>query len=314
MQKSDNFMVLAIPRHSANPNLDLLYAAVEKTGATVRNGSRREIVTGQYDIVHYHWVEVFLNLPSRWQRLQAFMERFLLMLVIKFRGKKAVWTMHDIQPHEQQGRLLPHLYRRIFFWSIDGIIALSDVSAQIMLERYPALRGKPLLQSRIGNYRSSYPQAVSRQQARELAGLTPNEVVIGFFGSIRPYKNVPHLVRVFQQLNDPTLHMSIAGKCIDDALAQELALLTADDPRIQLKLEFVPVLMPAQGTLVEIVAPVGPEWVRRYPDTLTLKILADALQWAAQPRTTPAPLEHFSWETSGKATANFLRALAQGNL
>ena len=74
MQKSDNLVVLAIPRHSANPNLDLLYAAVEKTGVTVRKGTRREIVMGQYDVVHYHWVEVFLNIPSRWQRWKTFME------------------------------------------------------------------------------------------------------------------------------------------------------------------------------------------------------------------------------------------------
>ena len=349
MQKSDSLVVLAIPRHSANPSLDLLYAAVEKTGVTVRNGSRREIVTGQYDVVHYNWVEVFLNLPSRWQRWQAFMERFVLILVTKLRGKKSIWTMHDVQPHEQQGRFLPHLYRLIFFWSIDGIIALSDASAQIMLERYPALRGKPLLRCRIGSYRSHYPHIPAKQAAKARAGLTPNDVVIGLFGSIRPYKNVPHLVRVFQQLNDSALHLIIAGRCIDEALAHELVTLTADDPRIQLKLEFVPdaevaqtvcavdlmvlpfsrilnsgsvllalslnvpVLVPAQGTLVEVAELVGPAWVRTYPDTLTPEILADALQWAAQPRTTPAPLDQFDWDSSGKATADFLRAMARGD-
>ena len=75
----------------------------------------------------------------------------------------------------------------------------------------------------------------------------------------------------------------------------------------------VPILVPAQGTLIELAELVGPEWVRTYPDTLTPEILADALQWAAQPRPTPAPLDHFDWDSSGKATADFLRAIAQGN-
>ena len=348
MSKTDILVVLAIPRYSRNPSLDLLYAEVEKAGITVHNGNRREIMTGQYDLVHYNWVEAFLNLPSRRQRWSMFLKRFLLILVLKWRRKKSVWTMYDLKPHEQQGNFLPSLYRLIFFWSIDGLITLSDAATQIMRDRYPALRSKPMTQIRDGNFRAHYPHAPTKDAAKERAGLAAEDVVIGFFGSIRPYKNVPHLVRVFKQLADPSLRLIIAGACQEDAMAQELVVLTANDPNIKLRMEFVadedvpwtvgavdlmvlpftqtlnsasiilalsfnvPVLVPAEGSLVEVAEEVGPAWVRTYTGTLTPEILTAAIQWAAQPRPTPAPIDHHDWEVCGKKTADFLRAIAQG--
>ena len=168
MDKMVDLVVLALPRQSLlNPSIELLYSAVEKMGVTVRHGSRREIATGQYDIVHYHWVDSFLNHPSLRRRWTGFIERLLLIFILKLRRKKSVWTMHNIQPHEQRGRFLPFLYRLIFFWSLDGIIALSDVSAQVMLERYPALRGKPLARNRNGSYRSHYPYVPPKDETKQ---------------------------------------------------------------------------------------------------------------------------------------------------
>lgn len=151
--------------------------------------------------------------------------------------------MHNVKSHDERGTLLPTLFRRILFWATDAVIALSHASAQIMLEQYPLLRGKPLLHSWHGDYRPLYPNPPTKSAAKQRAGIADTEFVIGFFGSIRPYKNVSQLITVFKQLADSLLvdrpiRLVIAGQSSNDTLPNQLAALASDDPHIQLTIGF----------------------------------------------------------------------------
>ena len=237
--------ILAFPKVSPNPYQTLLYQAVESENVIVRQGNIKEACLGHYDLVHFHWPETFFSLPTRLQRWWGFLKFTILVLVFKLRRKKFVWTMHNVRSHDERGTLLPSLFRLILFWATDAVIALSHASAQIMRAQYPALRDKPLLRSWHGDYRPHYPNPPTKMAAKQRAGMANNEFVIGFFGAIRPYKNVSHLIKVFQQvagssLADQPLKLTIAGWCLDETLRDELTALVHDDPRIQLTIGYAP--------------------------------------------------------------------------
>src|SRR5690348_6953224 len=95
----------------------------------------------------------------------------LRLLSIKLRRKKLIWTMHDLRAPEESDRLLAGIFRTLHFWAVDGLIALSAVSYQMMIERYPSLQKKPFLLSWIGDYRTVYPNPPSKAEAKKEAGV-----------------------------------------------------------------------------------------------------------------------------------------------
>src|SRR5207253_2551648 len=132
-----------------------------------------------------------------------------------------------------------------------------------------------------------------------------------FVGRIEPYKNALALVRAFRATEDPALRLVVAGAA-DESDAAELRAEAAGDSRIRLRLERVadsdlqtylkaadlvvlpyrrimhsgsallalsfgrPVLVPDQGSLAELRAHVGAEWLRLYRGELTGATLREA--------------------------------------
>jgi glycosyltransferase involved in cell wall biosynthesis len=169
--------------------------------------------------------------------------------------------------------------------------------------------------------------------------------VIAFFGLIREYKSVPHLVRTARALAGDVV-LLVAGAPQPDALAGEVRSAAAGDPRIRLSLGHVPddevqhyfraadlaalpfrditnsgsallalgfdcpVLVPDRGAMGELQALAGAEWVRTYEGELTPALLADALGWARARRASASPtLAALDWSRIAEETHAFYRAL-----
>jgi beta-1,4-mannosyltransferase len=201
-------------------------------------------------------------------------------------------------------------------------------------------------------YSQTYPQTTSRAAARQQLGLDADAEVILSFGRIRTYKNVPHLVRTFkelsQDLSNTHTQLLVAG-LPEASVAEELAALrVANDARIHWHLDFIseamtplyfqaadlvvlpyreilnsggallalslncPVLVPHKGSLGELQASVGAEWVRTYSGELNPEILQTALDWArTTPREPVAPLEAFNWQQIARQTVAAYESLCQ---
>jgi glycosyltransferase involved in cell wall biosynthesis len=216
-------------------------------------------------------------------------------------------------------------------------------------ESFPHLRSLPGFVVPHGHYRQADPQTVTRESARQQLGIELDVNVILSFGRIRTYKNVPHLVRTFGQLSDPRTQLVIAG--LPEAIvADELQEFQAKgDTRIHWHLDFIPeamtsvyfqaadlvvlpyreilnsggallalsqnrpVLVPDKGSLGELQARVGHEWVRTYTGELSSAELQAALGWAQNtPRAQVAPLEAFDWQEIARLTVAAYQSLHQG--
>src|SRR3546814_2694112 len=109
-----------------------------------------------------------------------------------------------------------------------------------LLERSPALAGKPCHIVPHPHSRGAYPNSVTKADARADLGLEPDARVVLFIGQLRPYKNVPALIRAFRRLPDEKLRLVIAGLPANPDVRTDVETLAREDPRIRLHLDFVP--------------------------------------------------------------------------
>ena len=264
----------------------------------------------------------------------------MLLNIAHRRGIKLVWTIHDLVPHDV-------VYPRIEwpFWhdiirGVDGAIALTHKGLDLARERYPRLREVPAFVIPHGHFRDVYPNTLSRDEARQRLGIAEQARVIGHFGQVRPYKNVPNLIRAFRSLPDDDLCLLVCGRISKRTGGEEeIRAAAGGDPRIRLELRYIepeeiqlytlatdlmvfpyseilnsgsailalsydrPIAVPNLGALPELRQVVGERWVLGYEGDIDGRILTDALAWAQNTqRPAHAPLEQLDWPAIGGKT------------
>lgn len=331
---------------NANPYNWLLYTHVARFGVDVRECSPLRLLIGRYSILHVHWPDAYLNIPDKreaWLKTSAVLN---LLKWARLRGTKIVWTIHNIKPHEGFHPDLERSFMENFINQIDGYISLSKAGLIIAQEKFPALKRKIGFDIPHGHYRGFYPNDIPGDKAREYLGLSKEEKVMLFFGQIRPYKNVTHLIKVFRQLDDKRTKLIIAGKVIFQGLKEEIFREVNGDNRVILKLDFIPddhlqiylkaadlvvfpyreilnsgsallalsfdkpIIVPEMGALGELRDMVGASWVYTYKGELRVEILKDALTWAINcDRESKAPIDFLDWTNIARETIELYTAI-----
>lgn len=337
--------VLAFPKGGANAYLQNFSGALEAAGATVDEFDFWRAFFRRYDVVHIHWPDTHLRTHSWWRALGKHARLGLMCLVLRARGTKVVWMMHNLKAHEKDHPISAWLFPRWFPQLCTDVIALTGVGLASARRLYPALQSKPSAIVPHGHYRDSYPQAPSRKACRERLGLAQDRFTFLFFGNIRRYKNVPLLIDVFKKLADSDAQLVIAGLPVLGMEAKDLLAQAAGDERIQQHLKFIPddevptylgaadvlvlpfdsilnsgsvllalsfnraVLAPRLGALPEIQAEVGPRWLRLYDGALTPQLLAEVKAEQSIPAENEvADLSAFDWDRIGATTLDFYAA------
>jgi beta-1,4-mannosyltransferase len=342
--------VLAWPGLGArrsNPYTWLLYSHLAPLGVGTEEFSAARALRGGYDVLHVHWPDKALN--ARWLPVRAAGALAALALVAAARrlGARVVWTAHNAEPHESRHPGLEHRFWTAFVHRVDGVIHLSDAGRRMVDARFPELATRPSTVVAAGHFRGSYPDTITRADARAALGIPSRSRVVAFFGLIRGYKGVPHLMRTVRALPDDVV-LLVAGAAQPASLADEVRAAAAGDARIRLSLGHVPddkvqaylraadlvalpfrhitnsgsallalgfdrpVLVPARGAMGELQALAGPEWVRTYDGELTPALLAEALDWARARRTPESPrLDALDWERVAEQTMAFYRELVR---
>jgi glycosyltransferase involved in cell wall biosynthesis len=250
--------------------------------------------------------------------------------------------MHNLGSHEQLHPRLERWFWRQFTSRLDGIIALSEAGKELARQQLPAVASLPQFVIPHGHYRDEYPND-DTLDAREVLGVKPGAKVLLYFGSIRPYKNVPRLIELFRVLPGENTILYIVGRSPSAEVTQQLQALASLDHRVRLNVSFVskdkvqlyfraadlvvlpyqeilnsgsailalsfnrPVLVPRLGAMSELASCVGNDWVQTYSGDITVKALEQSLEWAMNTvRPRLAPLERLDWrEISTKTIKAF---------
>lgn len=236
------------PEMHETPNLSFLNllcvqgmreAAADKFLRIFKNYARlmRYAATAKARVFHILW-----NHKVQW------FDRTLLMLYYKGLGKKVTLTAHNVNQarRDSNDTLLNRVTLRIQYRLADHIFVHTKKMKDELLEDFGV---RPQAVTVIRHpINDAFPDTdLTPGEAKRRLGLGEAEKVILFFGRIKPYKGLEHLLAAFQQLvgNDASYRLIIAGEVqkgnekyrdeIQRSVTREI-----DRGQIILKMQFIP--------------------------------------------------------------------------
>ena len=247
--------VVHLPVYAENAFQPVLMAAQRELGWTVIDGGgggnflRTALREWRADVLHLHWLHPYLlraGAWGSWKRAGRFLAEIALL---KRRGAKVVWTVHNLTNHEGRHPRLELTFTRAVVRLCDAVVTHGAAAAEEARPRFLIPRRTPVVSVPLPAYTGHFPPAPDRLAARRSLGLYPAEAsdeevsagrVFAFAGRVEPYKCPAELVAAFSALSDPTARLLIAGSCQDGELAADLRRRAAADPRVRLDLRYVP--------------------------------------------------------------------------
>ena len=211
--------VLMLPAdqlRKANPYNYLLNDALRREGVEIRPSLDGLRVLKPVDIIHVHWPHHFACMPSFWISLTRSVLLVLLCTYHKMRGAKLIWTVHEPESLTIRYPRLERILMRWFTPQVNGLIVFYEASIALVLERYPDLAGRPTAVIPSGLFGNAFPDPMPQQEARALAGLPAEGLIISSLGDIRPYKRLEDLLTSFAAAGSPH-SLVVAGKSSNPA-------------------------------------------------------------------------------------------------
>jgi beta-1,4-mannosyltransferase len=232
------------PVGRVNPYQSLLYkAAADYDIATVpvidswSFDSLSEIqADSSHVILHIHWTSFVLNGMQSYDAAKKKLEDFRRSIdSFKGRGGRIVWTLHNIIPHDSRYPDLEIEAQQILADEADVLHVLSDASAEMMSSAL-AIDKRKLLTVPHPNYRTTYEDYVTRNNARLEFGIGPKDRVYVLLGALKAYKGLNRLLDAFDAFcaSDPSIPrlLLVGGNPDGSPEASEFVARCQDHPNV----------------------------------------------------------------------------------
>ena len=197
---------------------------------------------GRPAVFHLHWLHRHFVTDSRLLTAVLALRLVFELLVLRALSVPVVWTVHNLGDHENRSPRTERLTRQLAARLCDRLIVHCDAAKASVVDAY-GLPGQVTERIEVvphGHYMDSYRDEICQREARERLGYDGEETVFVYFGLIRPYKNVPELLRTFSRLEAEDARLLVVGNPWNDEMARRIRSLADHDDRIDTVLEFVP--------------------------------------------------------------------------
>ena len=184
--------------------------------------SNADISTKMARVLRYYWKLLRYAASAKpkifhilWNNKFQFFDRTFLMLYYKLLGKKIVFTAHNVNAGKRDASdsLLNRITLRVQYHFCDHIFVHTEKMKCELLEEFGVQNDRiSVIPFGINN---SVPHTdLTPAEAKQRLGIGGNEKAILFFGAIRPYKGLEHLVDAFLRLTaaHPEYRLIIAGQ------------------------------------------------------------------------------------------------------
>lgn len=160
---------------------------------------RESLRDGGSVILHLNWTA---PVSQRADNVVASMTGVLKVLdeLTQFRelGGRIVWTVHNVLPHEVQYLSSELVLCQGLATLADTIMIMNPDTPRLVSDWYTLPPAKTT-QIDHPSYLGRFPNTVSAGEARRAHGLSPDDVVLLFVGSVRPYKGLEDLIPEFEK-------------------------------------------------------------------------------------------------------------------
>lgn len=192
---------------------------------------------------HLQWPSFHYYRPGEpFSKRVFWLSRFIVLLILlRLRGVRIVWTAHNLYPHDGGKAVLSHrIARRTVVRLSSAIFVHGPTAEKILHAEFPASCGKT---HRIphGHWVGFYPDQISGDAARRKLGIRDGEFVYLFVGICKEYKNLELLIDAFQKLPLAASRLVIAGSFQSDAYFRRIrSLVEPLGDRVILHPAFIP--------------------------------------------------------------------------
>lgn len=184
---------------------------------------------GLGNIIHLHWLTNFFSKSKnqaknpwrrRYENLLFALANIKQLLILKSNNYKLVWTVHNTVAHETRINIPERLVRWSMTYLCNDIIVMSDFSRDEFSRIYGRRHRVHVIPH--GNYIDAYPNTISREDARERLGISPQQKILLHLGMLRPYKGIDDLLTAFAKVTNDNAVLLIAGACWDQPLRNDI--------------------------------------------------------------------------------------------
>jgi D-inositol-3-phosphate glycosyltransferase len=136
-----------------------------------------------------------------WNNRFEYIDRTLVMLYYKTLGKKIVLTVHNVNQARRDAKdsLLNRLTLRVQYRLANHIFVHTEAMKKELLEDFK-VRGGAVTVIPFGINNAVPHTDLTTAEAKRQLGVRDGEKAILFFGRLRPYKGLEHLLAAYQQL------------------------------------------------------------------------------------------------------------------
>jgi len=162
-------------------------------------------------------------------------------LLLKLRGYRIVWTVHEVDVHDVTQLGWMHGLSRRLLWKLSDLVFTHTPDVRREAERRWGPK-RHIHTIPIGSYEGAYPDEVGRDAARARLGIPAGDFAFVFFGNVRPYKGIDLLLAGFRalQVDHPEAHLLIAGKPFSPEFRTDVEATAAGLRNVHLQLGYVP--------------------------------------------------------------------------
>ncbi|GAB2519050.1 hypothetical protein GCM10027064_15850 [Microbacterium petrolearium] len=234
------------PAWRDNPYTNSLQLELFARGYALRGTSKLAEFVGEAanprgGVVHIQWPSVVTDEALSEVDAHRRVEEFLGALhTAKRLGRGIVWTVHNVLPHDTE-------YTEAAIRLHQGLADLADVvhvmnsqTVDVASEYYRIDPAKVVVVPH-ASYAGVYGAPLARDEARAAIAASRDSTAVLFFGQVRPYKGLDHLVDALRDLSAyrDDFELLIAGKPIAGG-EQSLESIRRSGIRATTHLEFVP--------------------------------------------------------------------------
>jgi glycosyltransferase involved in cell wall biosynthesis len=160
----------------------------------------RKIFADEPDLVLIQWWTTF------WAPAYA-----ALAFHLSRRKIPIIYLIHNVLPHEN--RVWDRLLARFALGQASAFIVQTSSEQKKLLDLIPSAKinycSHPM-------YQRFSELVVSKEMARQQVGLPVDKPIFLFFGIVRPYKGLKHLIDAIARLVDSSVHLAVAGEFWED--------------------------------------------------------------------------------------------------
>lgn len=200
---------------TTNPFVEMLVTHLDQD-ITVLPFSWARALRGRWDVLHVHWPDALVRGRGPLGRIRTMLFRLLIRLDAR-RGRRHLWTVHNLKPHDGASSSASALTE----WeqSCAAFVFLS----QLGIEPSMASRASVIPH---GDYAPVVPATRNRPVP------VPGRLLA--LGLIRPYKRLESLIEALGDTDD-SLSLRIVGKPLSRHYAEELEKSSSGDRRVFLR-------------------------------------------------------------------------------